>query len=90
MFLFHSRDWKKVQLAGTFFQSLVNDDVKVNKTQKMSSKIDLEFRLIVWFLIQLISRSETQIEDLEFAVEQSWKEKAKKTFICALKNLESF
>ena len=25
-----------------FFQSLANDDVKVNKTQRISTKIDLE------------------------------------------------
>ena len=31
---------KKVQLAWTFFWLLANDDVKVNKTQKISAKID--------------------------------------------------
>ena len=40
--------------------------------------------------MQLISQSETWEENLEFAVEQSWKEKAWKTFFFALKNLESF
>ena len=29
-------------------------------------------------------------ENLEFAVEQSWQEKACKTFLCALETLESF
>ena len=29
-------------------------------------------------------------ENFEFAVEQSWKEKAWKTLLCALENLESF
>ena len=33
VFLFHSRDWKKVQLAWTFFQWLANDDVKASKSR---------------------------------------------------------
>ena len=41
-FLFHSRDWKKkqLQLAWIFFRSATKDDVKVNKTQIISAKID--------------------------------------------------
>ena len=33
---------KSSTLAWTFLQSLVNDDVKVNKTRRISAKIDLE------------------------------------------------
>ena len=40
--------------------------------------------------MKFISQSETWKESLEFTVEQSWKEKARKTFFCALENLESF
>ena len=36
---------KKVQPAWTFFQSLANDDVKVNKTHRIPSKIDLDITL---------------------------------------------
>ena len=46
-------------------------------------------RLIVWILLQLISKSETKKEYLEFDVEQSWKEIVWKTFF-ALENLQSF
>ena len=44
----------------TFYQSPANDDVKVNKTQRISAKID-RFRtwLTVWILMQLTSQSET-------------------------------
>ena len=39
---------KEVQLARTFFQLLANDDVKVNKTYRISVKIDrFRTRLIV-------------------------------------------
>ena len=62
---------KKVQLGWTFFQSLVNDDLKVSKTQRISAKIDrFKIRLIVWIVMQLISRSETWKANLKFAVEQ--------------------
>ena len=36
MFLLHSREWKKSSTLLNFFQSLANDDVKVNKTQRIS------------------------------------------------------
>ena len=39
MCLLHSRDWKKAQLAWTFFESLVNDNVKVNKTHSSSRSL---------------------------------------------------
>ena len=48
MFLLHSRDGKKVILPSTFFQSLASDDVKVNKTQRISTRS----RLIVWILME--------------------------------------
>ena len=40
---------KKVQLARTFFQLLANDGVKVNKTYRISAKIDLELDLFSKF-----------------------------------------
>ena len=36
-FLLNLRDWKKI-LARFFFQSLANDDVKVNKTKNLYLK----------------------------------------------------
>ena len=58
MFLFCSRDWKNINKLERFFQSLANEDVKVNKTQRISAKIDrFRTRPIVWILMQLISQS---------------------------------
>ena len=62
MFLFQSRNWKKSSTSLNFFQSLANDDVKVNKTQKVYAKVDrFRTRLFVWILMQLISQSERGI-----------------------------
>ena len=54
------------------FQSLANDDVKVNETERISAKklIDSETRPIIWILKHLISQEETLKENLEFAVGQ--------------------
>ena len=49
MFLFIRATEKKVQLARTFFQLLANDGVKVNKTYRISAKIDLELDLFSKF-----------------------------------------
>ena len=43
MFLLYLRDWN-------FFESLANDDVKVNKTQQIPAKIDLELDSFSEFL----------------------------------------
>ena len=53
-FLLHSRHWKKVQLTWTFFQSLASDDVKVNITQRMSTKIHPELDSLsgFWWKLQ--------------------------------------
>ena len=53
-FLLHLRYWKKVQLTWTFFQSLVSDDVKVNITQRMSTKIHPELDSLsgFWWKLQ--------------------------------------
>ena len=40
--------------------------------------------------MQLISQSETKKENLELTEEQSWKQKAWKTFFCALQILKNF
>ena len=48
-------------LACTFFQSLVNDDVKVNKTQRIYTKIHSEVDSCLNFdAINFISQSETR------------------------------
>ena len=41
---------KKTSTSLNFFQSLANDDVKVNKTQRISDKIDLELESLsdIW------------------------------------------
>ena len=65
---------------------LANDDVKANKTLRISRKIDrFRTRHFVWILMQLIS------QNVEFTVERSWKEIAcsMENFFCALENLES-
>ena len=91
VFISLARLEKLVQLAWTFFQSFANDDVKVSKTQKFSAKTDrFRTRLTVWILMQLISQSETWEVNLEFAVEQSRKEKAWKTFYCDWKTWKAF
>ena len=54
-FRFISATEKKVHLAWTFFQSLVNDDVKVNKYKE---SLVNDTKLIIWILMQLISQSE--------------------------------
>ena len=53
-FLLQSRHWKKVQLTWTFFQSLASDDVKVNITQRMSTKIHPELDSLsgFWWKLQ--------------------------------------
>ena len=48
-FLLHLHHWKKVQLTWTFFQLLESDDIKVNITQKMSTKIHPELDSLCGF-----------------------------------------
>ena len=53
-FLLHSHHWKRVQLTWTFFQSLASDDVKVNITQRMSTKMHPELDSLsgFWWKLQ--------------------------------------
>ena len=53
-FLLHSCHWKKVQLTWTFFQLLASDDIKVNITQRMSTKIypELDSLSGFWWKLQ--------------------------------------
>ena len=39
MSLLHLHDWKKVQLAWPFFLLLANDDIKINKTWRIFTKV---------------------------------------------------